>query len=165
MDTAGFDEWYRECRARTVAGLWALGADRELAEECAAEAFARALARWPRVREMDHPRRWLQIVALNLLRRAQRRRAMERAVLLGHRTDHVVDDPDAHSDLWLAVRQLPRRQQVAVTLRYAADLTEDDVAAVMGVTRGTVASTLHDARHSLAQLLRSNPDQPEVWHG
>jgi RNA polymerase sigma-70 factor (ECF subfamily) len=42
---------------------------------------------------------------------------------------------------------------MAVVLRYLADLTEPDIAIIMGVSRGTVASTLADARHSLAELL------------
>ena len=38
-------------------------------------------------------------------------------------------------------------------LRYGADLTEADVAAVMGVTRSTVSATLAAVRRSLAPLL------------
>ena len=48
------------------------------------------------------------------------------------------------------MRSLPDRQRMAVVLRYLADLTEPDIATIMGVSRGTVASTLADARRSLA---------------
>jgi len=43
-------------------------------------------------------------------------------------------------------------------LRYVADLSEREIADVMGVTRGTVASTLSDARRSLADVLT----EPEI---
>jgi RNA polymerase sigma-70 factor (ECF subfamily) len=153
MDVEGFEEWYRACRPRAVAWLWAATGDRGLAEECVDEAFARALARWSRVRAMEFPRRWVETVALNQLRRTMRRRSVEDR-LLRRRVDRPVDDgalPDA--ELWSAVRGLPERQRTAVALRYVADMTEDDVAGVMGIARGTVASTLSDARRSLAKTL------------
>jgi DNA-directed RNA polymerase specialized sigma24 family protein len=62
--------------------------------------------------------------------------------------------------VWDVVRALPDRQRMAVVLRYVADLAEDDIAVAMGVTRGTVASTLAAARRSLAALL-AEPDVAE----
>jgi RNA polymerase sigma-70 factor (ECF subfamily) len=154
MDVEGFEEWYEACRPRAVAWLWAATGDRGLAEECVDEAFARALARWTRVRSMEFPRRWVETVALNQLRRTMRRRSMEDRLL--RRVDRPADDaalPDA--ELWSAVRGLPERQRMAVSLRYVADMSEEDVAQVMGITRGTVASTLSDARRSLARTLQT----------
>jgi DNA-directed RNA polymerase specialized sigma24 family protein len=49
---------------------------------------------------------------------------------------------------------------MAVVLRYVADLEEREIAEVMGVARGTVASTLSDARRSLAAVL-TEPDSGE----
>jgi RNA polymerase sigma factor (sigma-70 family) len=57
-------------------------------------------------------------------------------------------------DLHRAVANLPRRQRVAVVLTYFADLPQAEVAVAMGVRRGTVASTLSDARSSLAITLK-----------
>ncbi len=62
--------------------------------------------------------------------------------------------------MWELVRDLPERQRQAVVLRYLADLDERDIAEAMGVTRGTVSSTLFDARRRLAQLLET-PDVAE----
>ncbi len=41
-----------------------------------------------------------------------------------------------------------------MVLTYFADLPQDEVAAAMGIRRGTVASTLSDARSSLAITLK-----------
>jgi RNA polymerase sigma-70 factor (ECF subfamily) len=165
MDTAGFEDWYRSLHPRTVAGFWALCGDPDLVEECADEAFARALAHWPNIRTMDHPRAWLQTVALNVLRRTQRRRSLEDKVMGRLRPDQAVEAVSPLPEVWLAVGVLPPRQQLAVVLRYVADLAEDEIAVTMGVTRGTVASTLSDARHTLAVALGPQTDPSEVRHG
>jgi DNA-directed RNA polymerase specialized sigma24 family protein len=66
-------------------------------------------------------------------------------------TSDVVAAPAG--EVWDLVRSLPTRQRTAVVLRYVGDLREDDIAAVMGVTRGTVAATLATARRNLANVL------------
>ena len=165
MDVEGFEEWYVACRAHIVAGLWALGASRPVAEDCADEAFARALARWPRVRSMEHPRRWVHTVALNHYRRTMRRRHLEARLLRRVPRPEVHEPLPTDDGLWAAVRALPERQRLAVALRYVGDMTEDDVASVMGVTRGTVASTLADARRRLAAELRPEEPPAEPSHG
>ena len=46
-----------------------------------------------------------------------------------------------------------------IALRYVLDLPEAEVAAALGVTRGTVSSTLSKARQQLgAVLTRTRPD-------
>jgi RNA polymerase sigma-70 factor (ECF subfamily) len=56
-------------------------------------------------------------------------------------------------DLGRQVAALPPRQRAAVVLHYFVDLAVDDVATLMGCSPGTVKSTLHDARKSLARAL------------
>jgi RNA polymerase sigma factor (sigma-70 family) len=56
-----------------------------------------------------------------------------------------------------AVTRLPRRQREVLVLRYYVNLTDQEIAADLGVTRGTVAST---ASRALAALGRELGDQP-----
>ncbi len=65
-------------------------------------------------------------------------------------------------EVWDAVGRLPRRQREAIPLRYLRDLGDREIAEVMAVSMGTVASTLHDARDRLAQALGSTTTTPEV---
>ena len=76
---------------------------------------------------------------------------------------HVVPPsiPPPAVELWDIVRSLPERQGKAVVLRYVADLPENEIAEVMGITRGTVAATLRDARQRLAPLLVEKTDDEE----
>jgi RNA polymerase sigma factor (sigma-70 family) len=60
------------------------------------------------------------------------------------------------------VRQLPERQRVAVVLRYLLDLPEQEVAAAMRISRGTVASALAAAHQRLATWLT---EEDEVSDG
>jgi len=146
-----FDGWYRGAHARLFASLLVLCGDRDLAAEAVDEALARALQHWDRVCEMDSPEGWVYRVAVNVMRRVARRRAIEQRVRWRLASREVMPAPAG--EVWDLVRALPDRQRTAVVLRYLADLAESDIAAVMGVARGTVASTLADARRSLAALL------------
>ncbi len=64
-----------------------------------------------------------------------------------------VDDPTWRSDLAdvvkRAIDRLPNRQRTTVVLRYYDDLTEAQIAQRMGVTLGTVKSTLSRAVEKL----------------
>jgi RNA polymerase sigma-70 factor (ECF subfamily) len=151
VDTAiaAFDAWYLREHAKVVAALTWVAGDPHLAAEATDEAFARAYANWRRVGRMDSPGGWVYRVALNVVRRRMRRAALEqRTIELPPEVAQVVDH-----EIWAVVRQLPERQRVAVVLRYLLDLPESEVAAAMGISRGTVASALATARRRLAAWL------------
>jgi RNA polymerase sigma factor (sigma-70 family) len=153
----GFSEWYREHHRRVVAALTVVCGDAALGRDLADEAFVRALERWGHVRQMDNPVGWVHRVGVNLARSRARRSAVEQRVL--PRLVHAapVAPPELQPEVWDAVRALPPRARAAVALRYVADLPERDVAAALGVRRGTVARILHDARRALADRL-GEPD-------
>lgn len=151
-----FPQWYQVHHPRLVTSLTAMAGNVDWARDATDEAFARALERWSSVRDMASPAAWTYRVALNALRRRQRRAAMERR-LLGRTSTPTTPPPDpANRALWDAVAGLPDRQKTAVALRYIADLPEAAVASVMGVAPGTVSATLHAARRRLADELRAD---------
>jgi RNA polymerase sigma-70 factor (ECF subfamily) len=149
----GFSQWYAGEFARVRATVALATGDPGLAEEATAEAFARALVQWGRVRAMDRPTAWVHRVALNEVRSRWRRGRVERRYLERQAAGVAPPPPEPDPDLWAAVGQLPPRSREAIALRYVADLPEAQVAAVMGISRGAVASTLSKARTRLADLL------------
>jgi RNA polymerase sigma factor (sigma-70 family) len=153
-----FGRWYAGEHARLFASLLVLSGDRDLAAEATDEALSRALQHWDRVCRMGSPEGWAYQVGVNVVRRVVRRRAHERR-LLRHLAPRPAEAAPA-GEVWDVVRALPERQRLAVVLRYVADLAEPDIATAMGVSRGTVASTLAAARRSLAGLL-AEPDVAE----
>ncbi len=158
MDDGGFEAWYRREHPRVVNSLYLVSGSVEVAREATDEAFTRAAARWSRVGAMESPGGWVFTVALNALRRELRRQARERQAHTRTvaRVGHDVELPNPA--VWAAVSGLPDRQRLAVVLRYVGDLTEPEIAAVMGITRGTVASNLARARETLAAALTTDAE-------
>jgi len=68
----------------------------------------------------------------------------------------MINAPDpVESEFWRAVRGLPKLQRRAVALHYLEDLSVAEAAEVLGVSIGTVKTSLSRARSSLAPSLRS----------
>lgn len=147
-----FDAWYREEYPKVLAACTALAGGRaDVGRDATDEAFTRAIERWHSVRGMQAPGGWVQVVALNQLRRSFRRQRTERHAL-GRASAPAAVAPDAPGPdraVWAAVGRLPRRQRACIVLRYVHDLAEADIAASLGVTRGTVSATLHRALERL----------------
>ena len=157
-DDAAFASWYRSEHPRLLGAMVVVTNDMHVAQDVTAEAFARALAAWSRVSNMESPTGWTYRVALNVARRRARRAALEQRAL--RRMVPVGDGlpPERAIELWDAVRALPPRARTAIALRYAAGLTEAEVAEAMHVAVGTASATLAAARRTLAVSLGEPSD-------
>ncbi len=158
-----FEVWYGEEHRRVLASLVAVVGNVDEAREVTDHAFTKALEHWDRVRAMDSPTAWTYTVALNHARRRGRRRSREKRLWELGATDVVSRTDGLSVEVWDAVGRLPRRQREAIALRYLGDLGDREIAEVMAVSMGTVASTLHDARGRLAQALGSTSTTREVF--
>jgi|1186.fasta_scaffold457289_2 RNA polymerase sigma factor (sigma-70 family) len=152
-DDAAFASWYRNEHPRLLAAMTIVTNDLHVAQDVTAEAFARALAAWKRVSNMESPTGWTYRVALNVVRRRARRAALEQRALRRMPAPAEGLPPERAIELWDAVRALPPRARTAIALRYAAGLSEAEVAEAMHVKVGTVSATLSNARRALAASL------------
>ena len=145
---AAFDALFAAAR-RIAMRLVGNGAE---ADDVAAEALARAYARWPKVRDLDYRDAWVMRVtanvALDVLRRARRPLPVPAVSDLD-----PADAAITRIALAQALRRLPRRQRDVVVLRYLADLSEADVAESLGVSAGTVKQHAHRAVDALRRAL------------
>lgn len=149
-----FEDWYEAVHPKVIGVVYVACGDADVAADAADEAFTRALGRWTRVAEMASPEAWVCQVAVNVMRRRLRRSSLESRLLSRRRGEPTtLTEPVAYPEVWQAVRQLPERRRLAVLLRYVADLTEAEIARAMGVTRGTVSTSLIAARNDLASAL------------
>ena len=108
---------------------------------------------------------WLWRIVVSRARdagRAARRTEvlLGRLVVLGHRVptsggsaESVVLDRLRDDDLVAAVRRLPRHYRTVVALRYGADLTFPEIAALLGTTRMSVVKALDRALNRLRKDL------------
>lgn len=152
-----FRSFYERLEPRAVSAATRLVHDRGLGEDIAAEAFARAYAQWGRVLRHPNPDAWLLRVvgnvAIDQIRRESRRGDLE-ATSTNHRREGNHSDPVAErSELRLDIRdaigRLSGRQQEVVVMRYLIDLSEDDVAAGLGMSTGSVKTHLSRASKKL----------------
>jgi RNA polymerase sigma-70 factor (sigma-E family) len=109
---------------------------------------------WRRCRLVGKPETYARKVLVNrhqsLLLRAlveARHRSRDRPTE-GSGDEH----PEDAIVLWAATRRLPMRQQAVLVLRYYEDLSEAEIARVLGIPVGTVKTL---ARRGLARLRRS----------
>jgi len=149
-----FDAWYSREHDRMIVTLVLSTGDMELAVEGVDEACSRALERWKRISAMESPTGWVYRVAINHARRVARRRDMEQRVF--RKQVPMPDLPVPVGDLWELVASLSGRQRQVVMLRHVAEMKENEIAMVLGISRGTVSSTLHDAHQRLGRLLNDD---------
>jgi RNA polymerase sigma-70 factor (sigma-E family) len=130
---------------------YALTGDWGLAEDLLQTALAKAYSRWPHIRR-DDPEAYVRKIMVNTWSSWWRRRwrgevpAAELPEAAGPDEAAGVDNRQA---LRAALAQLPPRQRAVVVLRYHQDLPEAQVAALLGISVGTVKS---QAAKALATL-------------
>jgi RNA polymerase sigma-70 factor (ECF subfamily) len=158
-----FEVWYEREHPRLVAALMLATGDADLARDAVDEACLRVLMRWSRVSRMASPGGYAYRIALHEAWRRQRRARVEQRLLRRVAPEPVMPAPAGEA--WDLVRDLPPRQRTAIVLRYVADLSEAEIADAMRVTRGTVSSTLVDARRAIAQRLDDEQKDSGDRHG
>jgi len=150
---------FREEWGRVVATLIRTTGDWDLAEECAQDAFARALERWPLDGVPANPGAWLTTTARNRaidgLRRAQTGAAKAReAVMLSDGAPAPIDDSGVGDDRLRLIftcchPALSVEAQVALTLRTLAGLTTSEIARAFLVPEATMAQRLVRAKRKI----------------
>lgn len=146
---------------RTALGV--LAGDTATADDVAQEVAIQAVRHAHRLREAAALDAWLYRTAvraaLKSVRRGRRQRAVEQ--------DHVVhavrtsggdrDEPPtaALEELGRLLRGLPERQRAALTLRYAHDLADDEIATALRCRPGTVRALLSRGRSAVRERLEA----------
>jgi RNA polymerase sigma-70 factor (sigma-E family) len=149
---AGMFEEFVAARGQALQRFgYALTGDWALAEDLLQTALARAYPRWSRIRR-DDPEAYVRKIMVNTWSSWWRRRW--RGEVPAARLPEVAGPDEAsgvdrRQALRAALAQLPPRQRAVVVLRYHQDLSEAQVAAVLGISVGTVKS---QAAKALATL-------------
>jgi RNA polymerase sigma-70 factor (sigma-E family) len=140
---------------------WWLTGDWGLAEDLVQTALARSWPKWERIRQLDDPEIYVRRVMVNVWaswshRRWRGEKATER-VPEGQAQGDMAAEVAVRLTVRAALESLTARQRAMVVLRIFDDLSEGQVANVMGCAVGTVKSTMAQA---LARL-RENAEMTE----
>jgi RNA polymerase sigma-70 factor (sigma-E family) len=130
--------------------------DHETAEDVVQDAFVQVWRRWDRLADHDRAVGYLRTSVVNGARSALRRRGTaDRSDRLDR--PHLADAAGADETVLTrsrgdavlaALQRLPRRQREVLVLRYYLDLSEAEIADVLGVGRGSVKT--HASRGAAA---------------
>jgi RNA polymerase sigma-70 factor (sigma-E family) len=135
------------------------------AEDVVQEAFCGLWRRWGSLSDQGKALQYVRSAVINGCRSVLRRRGRDGQA--GASPDAVIALADARPGtddtaaaveeaqvLMAAVRRLPHRQREAVVLRYYLDMPEGEIAAVMGISPGSVRSAISRALSRLPEELR-----------
>jgi RNA polymerase sigma factor (sigma-70 family) len=143
-----FEDLYRREYPNLIAVARALTGDRHDGEDLVQDTMVKAFVQWDRLRRYDKPGGWCLRVLTHACRdHWSRRRTRARFLDRQRRGEPWTDGPSVEFvAFWQAVRRLPQRPRLVVTLYYAGDRSIAEVAAVVKVPEGTVKSDLARAR-------------------
>jgi RNA polymerase sigma-70 factor (sigma-E family) len=140
--------------------------DAAAAEDVVQDAFLGLYRRWDRLADPAAAQSYLRTSVLNGCRTALRHRARHGVLSAGadaqaavlaepslESAEATVTRGEEHRAVLAAIRRLPARQREALVLRYYLDLTEDQTAEAMRVSRGTVKSATSRAVAAVGRMI------------
>ncbi len=154
----GFADCYHAHYGRLTAQLTAYLNDAAAAEDVVQEAFLRAWQRWRKISAYEDPVAWIRRVAWNLATSRWRRIVREARFARRHGVAEAITAALGPENVALvaALHRLTPNHRRVIVLHYLADLPVADIAADLGVPRGTVLSWLHRGRTGLAKHLQDD---------
>jgi RNA polymerase sigma-70 factor (sigma-E family) len=155
---AAVDDLFRLHAVDLVRFALMLVGDQSTAEDVVQDAFLGLYRAWDRIRDPDAVLGYLRTAVVNGTRSVHRSRGRARLLRVQHdppvwSAEAAVMDGEDRRAVLAAIATLPQRQREVLALKYYLDLSERDVAAIMRVSRGTVAAASSRALATLARRL------------
>ena len=157
-----FESWLtaREPALQRTAHL--LTGDVHTAQDLVQNTLAKLYLAWDRLSDIGNIDAYARKILVNEHRSAWRRPVRRREQV----TDRVPDRPapapeyeDRRDAVWRFVTSLPPRQRAVIVLRFYEQLTEPEIADLLGISLGTVKS---QSSRALASLRAQLPEHPEL---
>lgn len=142
---------YHEQSRPSVRLVHAMVGDHGWAEELTQDAFVRLA---PRLDDLDNPAGYLRTTLVKLCRDEVRHRQVVRR----HPPEPLADAtapgvPTTTTAVWPALQGLPHRQRAALTLRFYADASTDEIATLLDARPATVRSLIHGGLTTLRKVV------------
>lgn len=146
-----FDEFVAARGSALLRHAYLLTGDRGLAEDLVQETLAHLYRRWDRVSSADSPEAYVRTSLTRQYLSWRRRRWWGERPSAAVPEQTAYDAPDADGDdvVWRALAMLPRQQRAVLALRFYDDLSDAQIAEVLGVSASNVRA---QASRALATL-------------
>ena len=167
----GFADFVRERGDHHLRVAVLLTGDWHAAEDLVQASLVKLYRVWPRLDTGTDPDPYLRRIMVNTQRswwRARWRRETpaarlpEGAASEGTGGDDIADRQALGALVRQALAGLPRQQRAVLVLRYCEDLSEAEVAGILGCSPGTVKTHAHRGMNALREILGSEFGSLEV---
>ena len=151
---ARFTAFYRQHYSLIVTTCFRRLNDFAAAEDAAAEIFRVA---WGQFGELDDPSlAWLYGVTRNVVGNEYRRSQRSRALRDRLESEAMVADDNAHESVLEALHRLKESEREILFMSYWEDLSGDEIAGILRISKSAVWVRLSRARESLRRQLHTD---------
>jgi len=162
--TAGVTALYRAHAVGLIRLALVMLGDRAAAEDVVQDAFLGLYRHWAGLTDPGKALTYVRSAVLNRCRNALRQRgrpgrleaSAPALASAGESAEAAVLVGEEHRQVLAAIRALPDRQREALVLRFYLDMSEEEAARAMGISRGTVKSATSRAVAALGRMLRED---------
>ncbi|MGW0227949.1 SigE family RNA polymerase sigma factor [Actinopolymorpha singaporensis] len=158
---AEFEAYMAARQSSLLRTAYLLTGERHSAEDLVQTALAKLYLSWDKVRRREHLDGYVRKILVNennsLWRLAWRRKEFTTGEVPEHGSVTDQHDHGERSALWEFVQTLPRRQRAVIVLRYYEDLSEAEIAEILGISVGTVKSQASRALAAMRQRVHTQP--------
>lgn len=151
MTNREFQERVRACQSRLYGMAYMLVGSQTDCEDAVQEALLKAWRRLTSLREEQYFETWLMRIVINECKTLHRRRARRGELPLETYAAALPASPEP--ELYMALKSLPEKYSVALTLKYISGYTVEEMSKILHLPRGTVASRLNKAKMLLRKEL------------
>ena len=158
---ADFGAYMAARQSSLLRTAYLLTGDRSSAEDLVQSALAKLYLSWDKVQKRELIDGYVRRIIVNennsLWRRAWKRKeiATDEVPENVSVTDH--HDHGEKSALWEFVQTLPKRQRAVIVLRFYEDLSEGEIAEILGISVGTVKSQASRALAAMRERVSTQP--------
>ena len=156
---ADFESFFEQLDPRAIRTAHRILGNQAAAEDVAAEALARAFSRWGQVSQLSYRDGWVLRTATNLAIDVVRRKKPQLDPVQNAQDTEIAT---LRMALVAALKSLPKRQREAIALRYLSGMSDEEVAATLGVESGTVRTHIHRGLSRLRSQIGDRWEGAEV---
>ena len=157
-----FDQYVEQYAHDLMRFCYKLCGNKHDADDLFQETWAKALSHFSRYQSTKSFKSWLFTICANTFRDSAKEKYVTAKALFRDEEEKerflnavpVQDeDVDQYLDLYDALHSLPKKHRLVITLYYFRDFTQKEIAEILAVPEGTVASRLSTAKKLLKRRL------------